>query len=224
MGKDNIYGQDIGFTGDKVQTPNMVMEPAFAYQFERVGDKTLEDYLALPEGTRVEMIDGVFYDMASTSYGHQGISGEIWNAFSSYIKKNHGQCKTNQDVDVQLFGDNRTVVRPDVFIVCDRKKITLNRLVGAPDLIVEVVSPGNWKMDVYLKKKKYMEAGVREYWLVFPKDQKVQVYRFEESQTPETVEPKEYTFADRVPVGIWEDRCEVDFAAVYEEVRFLYEG
>ena len=52
----------------------------------------------------------------------------------------------------------------------------------------------------------------------------MQVYRFEESQAPETVKPKEYTFADRVPVVFWEDRCEVDFAAVYEEMRFLYEG
>ena len=224
MGKDNVYDQDkILETKDKTM-PNMVMEPAFAYQFDRIGDRTLEDYLALPEGTRVEMIDGVFYDMASASFGHQGISGESRGVFSSYIKKNHGQCKTYQDVDVQLFGDDRTVVRPDVFVVCDRDKITPNRLVGAPDLIVEVVSPGNWKMDVYLKKKQYMEAGVREYWLVFPKDQKVQVYRYEESCIPETVEPKEYTFADKVPVGIWDGRCEVDFVEVYAEVRFLYEG
>ncbi|MBR1770759.1 MAG: Uma2 family endonuclease [Lachnospiraceae bacterium] len=224
MGKDTINKTDNWLQGEKKEIPDRVMEPAFAYQYEQVGDKTLEDYIALPEGTRVELIDGIFYDMASTSFGHQGISGEIRAVFSAYIKKNHGQCKTVQDVDVQLFGDNKTVVRPDVFVVCDRKKITLNRLVGAPDLIVEVVSPGNWKIDVYVKKKKYMEAGVREYWLVFPNDRKVQVYCFAESQTPETTEPKEYTFADKVPVGIWGGKCEVDFTEVYEEVRFLYEG
>ena len=232
---DKVFSE-MGSESDKLEVPgdlisqsgvSILKEPQPAYQpgyyraasVRRIGDKTIEDYLALPEGTRVELIDGVFYDMAAPGTIHQRIAGQIFYTFEKHIIENGGSCVPFiAPTDVQLDCDDKTMVQPDVMIVCDRDKLTRPRLVGAPDLIVEVVSPSNWKMDVYLKLKKYKNAGVREYWVVLPEEKSVMVYRFETSR-----EPIEYTFDDKVPVGIWENQCEVDFSVIYDRIRFLYE-
>ena len=139
--------------------------------------------------------------------------------FWRFHKEKQGKCIAfTAPADVQLFHDDRTVVQPDVFVVCDRDKLTRQRVQDAPDLIVEVVSPGSLKMDTRLKLEKYKQAGVREYWIVFPEERKVQVYLFEMAGEAASIIPKEYTFADRVPVGIWDDRCEVDFGEIYKMI------
>lgn len=186
---------------------------------KRGGEKTLEDYLALPEDVRVEMIDGVFYDMSAPTIKHQGISGRIYQEFSNFVDRNGGRCiPLAAPTDVQLFCDNKTIVQPDVLVVCDRIKLTPARVFGAPDLVVEVVSPNNWRKDVYLKTEKYREAGVKEYWLVFPEQKEVIVYDFARDQ-----DCKKYTFEEKVPVAIWNGKCEVDFKKLYENIRYLYE-
>ena len=81
-------------------------------------------------------------------------------------------------MDVQLDCDDKTMVQPDVMVVCDRDKITRKCIYGAPDLAVEILSDSTKKKDMYVKLGKYMEAGVREYWLVDPKGKKVIVYDF----------------------------------------------
>jgi Uma2 family endonuclease len=180
--------------------------------------KTLEDYLALPDDIRVEMIDGVFYYMSSPTSIHQLISGEIYGQLRDFVKKNGGDCMPFiAPTDVQLDRDDKTIVEPDVFVVCDRSQITRPRIVGAPDLVIEVLSPSNWYHDMIRKLRKYKKAGVREYWIIMPEHQEVMVYKFEESDVP-----KDYTFNDKVPVGIWQDACEIDFKAVYELISFLY--
>ena len=181
--------------------------------------KTLDDYLALPEGTRIEMIDGTFYDMAAPTFIHQRIGALICFAFESFINANGGLCVPSvAPTDVQLDCDDKTMVQPDVLVVCDRNKIIKARVVGAPDLIVEVLSPNNWYMDTMLKMKKYKNAGVREYWIVLPEQKSVIVYNFEISS-----EYTEYTFEDKVPVAIWDNKCEVDFKFIYDKISFLYE-
>ena len=188
------------------------------------GDKTVEDYLALPEDRRVELIEGVFYDMAAPTIAHQMIAMDIWKYMREYVDKNGGNCiPFIAPADVQLFHDNKTMVQPDVFVVCNRDKITRQRVHGAPDMIVEVTSQSTWRIDAYLKLIKYREAGVREYWIVFPDAKKVVVYLFEKNEEVKDLQPVEYTFADKVPVGIWDNRCEVDFAEIYERCSFLYE-
>lgn len=123
-------------------------------------DKTLEDYLALPDDRRVEMIDGVFYDMAAPTLIHQIISDEIGRCFGNFIKKNSGKCISfTAPADVQLFHDDKTIVQPDVFVVCDRDKLIKQRVLDVPDLIVEVVSPGSLKMDTRLKLEKYKQVN-----------------------------------------------------------------
>ena len=183
------------------------------------GGKTIKDYLSLPEGTRVELIDGKFYDMAAPTTIHQHVSGLIYYQLLGFIDSNGGDCVPfDAPTDVQLDCDDKTIVQPDVLVVCDRDKITEARIVGAPDLVVEVVSPSNWNIDTFIKFKKYKKAGVREYWIILPRQQKIVVFCFEKSD-----DFVEYTFNDKVPVGIWEGKCEVDFKRIYENIKFLYE-
>ena len=121
-------------------------------------------------------------------------------------------------VDVQLNCDNRTMVEPDVIVVCNRDKIIRRCVYGAPDFIVEVLSPSTKKKDLTIKLNKYTEAGVKEYWLVDPDAKRVMVYRFEED-----VVLNIYGFDSKVPVGIFDGKCEIDFAELYKQIAFLYE-
>ncbi|MCR5324490.1 MAG: Uma2 family endonuclease [Lachnospiraceae bacterium] len=196
---------------------NDMIRGSNAYNLSSNINKTLDDYLALPDDVRVELIDGVFYDMAGPNNIHQIINGEIHNIFKNYIRANKGRCMPMMaPADVQLDGDDKTIVEPDVFVVCDRNKMTKPRTVGAPDLVIEVLSPSNWYHDTVRKLKKYRNAGVREYWIVMPDSKKVLVYFFEKS-----VDPIEYTFDDIVPVNIWNGDCVVDFREVYDIYSFL---
>ena len=191
-----------------------------ALNIDSYDNKTIEDYLALPEGTRIELIDGKFYDMAAPTFVHQRIGGLLLNEFERFIENNGGPCVPSiAPTDVQLDNDDKTMVQPDVLVVCDRKKITYERVKGAPDLIVEVLSPSNWYMDTVRKLKKYKKAGVREYWIVIPDEKMVMVYEFEKSS-----EAIEYSFDDTIPVGIWNGECKVDFSKIYDKISFLFEN
>ena len=174
---------------------------------------------ALPKERRVELIDGVIYDMASPTAIHQILSTELCNIIRSYISQKKGRCIVMAaPMDVQLDCDDKTMVQPDVMVVCDRDKITRKCIYGAPDLAVEILSDSTKKKDMYVKLGKYMDAGVREYWLVDPKGKKVIVYDFEAEVTPII-----YGFSSKVPLGIFGGEYEVDFAKIYEYIRFLYE-
>ena len=204
----------------KPEQVSMVRETS-VYNVEiKQGQYTVDDYLRLPEDERVELIDGVIYDMAAPTDKHQIIGNEIYAKFRDYIRKNKGKCITiTAPLDVQLDCDNKTMVQPDVVIVCDRSKFKEGRVFGAPDLVVEVLSESTKKKDITIKGAKYSAAGVREYWIVDPKKKRVYVYRYEE----EEFLPVMYTSEQKVPVGIWNDECEVDFAEIYEYISFLYE-
>lgn len=183
------------------------------------GDYTLEDYFALPEERRVELIDGVIYDMASPTLIHQAIGDSLQALFNHYIREKHGTCRAfTSPVDVQLDCDDRTMVQPDVLILCDLSKVRKGRVYGAPDLVVEVLSPATSRKDRSLKLSKYKRAGVREYWIVDPKWKTVLVYAFKKGDTAAL-----YGFDAIVPVGIYDGECRVDFAQIYEEIRILYE-
>ena len=176
---------------------------------ENLGEKTIEDYMALPEGERVELIDGVFYDMASPLGQHQLSLGEIVRILGNYVDKNKGNCKVFQSpMDVQLDGDDKTVVQPDAFILCDRDKYVDGRVIGAPDLAIEVLSPSNRWHDMGRKLRKYKNAGVREYWVVDVEKKNVVVHYFEKDDYAI------YSFTDEVPVGIWDGKCKDDFKVV----------
>jgi len=180
-------------------------------------NKTIKDYLALPEGARVELIDGTFYDMAAPSPVHQIMISSISTVLGNHIDINGGKCLTFiAPTDVQLDSNDKTMVQPDIFVVCDRKKVTKDRIKGAPDLIIEVLSPSNWYNDTTRKLIKYKNAGVHEYWIVMPENRKVLVYNFDVSDIP-----TEYTFNDNIAVNIWNGECSVDFRKISDKINFL---
>lgn len=176
------------------------------------GNYTLDDYYALPEERRVELIDGVIYDMTCPLRVHQAILGQLYLQLAPCVEQ-HPECELFfAPADVRLDNDNKTILQPDLYIVCGKNETDKRRLNGAPDFVIEILSPSNRKHDMYLKLKKYRYAGVREYWIVDPQGKKVLVYRFENDEFP-TI----YTFEDTIPVGISEGECSVDFKRIAEK-------
>lgn len=183
------------------------------------GPYRLEDYQKLPEDVRVELIDGHFYDMSSPSSLHQQWALAIGTQLREHIMKNKGMCVPFiAPMDVQLDGDDKTILEPDVFVICDREKITKSRIVGAPDLVIEILSPSSWQRDLNLKLRKFREAGVREYWVVLPEQKYVNVYVFAKGPDPDM-----YTFDEKIPVAIWDGKCKVDMKQIFDSISFLYD-
>ena len=200
---------------------NSFNETAFKYMTKPQGQYTIDDYDQLPEDSFVELIDGILYDLSSPSVMHQIIATELWMRFKLFVKNNHGPClPIIAPCDVILRKeDNMTVVQPDVFVVCDKKKIIGGRIEGAVDLAIEVISPSTKKKDFTIKLQKYMEAGTREYWLVDPDKQKVIVYLLENGPDPFL-----YTFEDEIPVHIFCNECIINMKEILEEIDFLYDN
>ncbi len=162
---------------------------------------TTDDIYALPEGQRAELIDGQMYMMAPPSTIHQRIlmnmSGEIWE----HIKAKHGSCEVfPAPFAVFLNEDDRNYVEPDISVICDKNKLDEKGCNGAPDWIIEIVSPGTERVDYGIKLFKYRSAGVREYWIINPRTRTVNVFDFEHDQ-----ESAQYSFDDEVPVCIYSD-------------------
>ena len=178
---------------------------------------TIDDYYALPDERRVELIDGVFYDMAAPSALHQGLLGQLHLHFAACLEK-HPECELFfAPLDVRLDNDNYTMVQPDLLIVCNRKDEDIKRINGAPDFVLEVLSPSSRAHDSYLKLGKYDHALVREYWIVDPEKQKVVVYDLEHQEWPVI-----YSFHDRIPIRISGGECSIDFAAITKKIeRYL---
>lgn len=118
-----------------------VKEAATAYGVKKQGEYTVEDYRALPDDQRVELIDGVLYDMAAPTGIHQVVGGEIHAMLREYIRSKKGRClPMYSPIDVQLDCDNKTIVQPDVLVLCDTSRLSGNTIWGAPDFVVEVLS------------------------------------------------------------------------------------
>ena len=166
---------------------------------------TIEDIYALPEGERAELIDGHIYYMAPPSRKHQDISMELSSVIKDYIRSHGGKCKVYAaPFAVHLDEKTDTYVEPDIAVICDPDKLDDKGCKGAPDWIIEIVSPGSSPMDYYTKMFKYRTAGVREYWIVDPTKNFILVYDFENNGS------EQYTLQDSVKVGIYDDLA-IDF-------------
>ena len=203
----------------------LLRETAPAYQSASAADSavgkrcTLADYLALPDEQRVELIDGVFYDMASPNALHQSIAGFLHTRLLDFVLDQKGSCYPFiSPLDVQLNSDDYTVVQPDVLVLCDRSKFKDGRIFGAPDLVIEVLSPSTKKKDTQLKLFKYGDAGVREYWIVDPQKKVVIQYDLEHMDPPAI-----YGFDTSIPVLIWGGRCRIDLREMTAAISFLWE-
>lgn len=146
---------------------------------------TSEDYLNLPDEQRAELIDGQLYDMAPPYRVHQKLVSQFIQLIGSHIKENGGSCEVYPaPFAVNLDGDDQNWVEPDISVICDPDKLTDRGCEGAPDFIIEVVSPSSRKMDYVTKHFLYSNAGVREYWIVDPAKERTTVYRYEEDSAP----------------------------------------
>ena len=146
---------------------------------------TSEDYWNLPENERAELINGQLYMMAPPSVLHQHISVQLCKVIGQYIDSHHGNCKVlSAPIAVNLDAEDTNYVEPDVLIVCDPSKIGENSIKGAPDFIAEIVSPSSRKMDYVKKSGLYLDAGVREYWIIDPLKKCTTIYHFEEDAAP----------------------------------------
>lgn len=195
-------------------------EEALSYGADpKQGSYTVDDYYALSEDRRVELIDGWIYDMATPVLAHQAILGQLHLQLAPCVEK-HPECELFfAPADVRLDNDDRTMVQPDLYIVCGRKDKDRRRLNGAPDFVIEILSPSTRVHDMFLKLNKYRNAGVREYWIIDPDRKKITVYDFEHEELPET-----YTFHETVPVSISGGECAVDFECIYDRVERYFEN
>ena len=167
---------------------------------------TIDDIYALPEGERAELIDGHIYYMAPPNREHQKISMEISAGIFEYIRSHNGKCEVYAaPFAVYLDNTSNTYVEPDISVICDPEKMDDKGCNGAPDWIIEIVSPASKRMDYYTKLFKYRTAGVKEYWIIDVSKNQIFVYNFEKGDT------EQYTLQDSVKAGIYEDLV-IDFS------------
>ena len=160
---------------------------------------TIDDIYALPDGQRAELIDGVIYAMTPPNRLHQKLVGELCFSLQNYIKSNSGNCDVYPaPFAVFLTADDNTYLEPDISVVCDKNKLTDKGCNGAPDFIIEIVSPSSRKMDYSTKMTLYANSGVREYWIIDPVKERTTTYKFEEDAAPSVI-----PFTQPVEVGIY---------------------
>ena len=161
----------------------------------------IEDIYALPEGRRAELINGHIYDMAPPSPLHQELVQQLSRTIGNYIESKSGTCKVYPaPFAVFIKDDDTNYVEPDISVICDKSKISNRGCEGAPDFVIEIVSPSSRKMDYSLKNTLYSDANVREYWIVDPARERTTVYRYEQDAAPIII-----PFDDFIKVGIYGD-------------------
>lgn len=162
---------------------------------------TIADIEALPEGERAELIDGEIFRMNAPTWTHQEILVKFLLEIELYIRGNSGKCKVMPaPFAVYIKKDKSNYVEPDISVICDGEKKSEKGCQGAPDWIIEIMSPSSAKMDCERKVKLYRESGVREYWIVDVSLETVTVYDFEHEK-----ESVRYAFTERIRAGVFEN-------------------
>lgn len=169
---------------------------------------TIDDIYNLPDGQRAELIDGELYMMATPGMVHQRLVMEISFRIRDYIGRKKGTCEVfPSPFAVFLNANNEIYLEPDISVICDKNKITEKGCNGAPDWVIEIVSPSSRSMDYAKKLFKYRTAGVREYWIVDYERNRITTYNFEQE------EMTDYMFSDKVKAAMFED-LEIDFSEI----------
>ncbi|MEW6097142.1 MAG: Uma2 family endonuclease [bacterium] len=178
---------------------------------------TYGDYLKWPNEERWELIDGVAYDMSpSPSRRHQEIVGSIFAQFHNYLKDKSCQVYV-APFDVRLpeadeaEEEIETVVQPDIVVVCDRKKLDDRGCLGAPDIIIEILSPYTAKKDLITKYHLYERHQVKQYWIFDPVTEEAMIFKLKENKY---VEPEEYKKEDKIQVDIFKG-LEIDLSTIF---------
>ena len=185
------------------------------------GKYSYADYLTWPEGERWEIIDGIAYMQSAPSPIHQEILVNLLAQFHYYLSGKPYKvypapfCVRLMKDDEKKNENIKKVVEPDITIVCDKSKIDEKGCNGAPDMIVEIMSPSSIKMDRFIKFNSYEKAGVREYWIVEPEGKLVSVFVLQDDQR--YGRPEVYTEDDKIRASILTDLI-VDLKPVFEGI------
>jgi len=176
---------------------------------------TYADYCTWNDGERWELIDGEAFAMSpAPAWSHQEVSGNLFLQFASFLKGK--QCKVFSapfDVRLNASGRDDIVVQPDIVVICDRTKLLGTGCIGAPDMVVEIVSPGTARRDRTEKLILYQRSGVREYWIVDPDTKTMQAHILENGR----YYVAGYTDADSAPVHVLEG-CTINLADVFYDL------
>ena len=177
---------------------------------KKQGEYTLEDYYALPDDRRVELIDGVIYDMSAPAFVHQHILGNMYIAINDHIRSKGGECLPMlAPVDVCLDCDDKTMVQPDILILCDKSKIYKWGIMGAPDFCLEIVSESTRRKDYIKKLQKYIDAGVKEYWIIDPMRKMLITYCWKDEYIPHL-----YPLEGKVGLALYDGELRIDLGQV----------
>ena len=162
---------------------------------------TVADIEALPEGKRAELIDGEMFEMACPTFTHQSMLSWLNAKIAIHVMEHNGPCRVlPAPFAVYILNDDYNYVEPDISVICDRNKVDDRGCHGAPDWVIEIVSPSSKHMDYVRKLALYQTAGMREYWIVDPQQQSVTVYDLEHEAGPVL-----HAFSEKIRAGIYED-------------------
>lgn len=203
---DTIMALDTAFSKEKEK--QMFVREVMAYSCGMDNKRyTTEDYYNFPDEVRVELIDGKVFYMEAPTTTHQIAITKLVIQCGNYIEKKGGDCvPLPAPVDVQLDCDEFTMMQPDFLIVCDKDKLKKDRIYGAPEFIAEVLSPSSMKRDGDLKLRKYLAAGVKEYWIVDTERCRVISHFHEDGYIPFI-----YSMDEEVPVKIYGEDLTIRF-------------
>ena len=171
------------------------------------------DYENWQDSENWEIISGKAYMMApSPTIKHQNISGNIYNEFKNYVKGK--SCKVFYEIDVVLSEED--IVKPDIMVVCDKEKLGEKNIKGAPDLIVEVLSPSTSRRDKVIKLELYKKYGVKEYWIADPVYREITVHYFTENRS-QIYYTEDEAETSEIGVKIFNDELKLDMKYIFEE-------
>ncbi|MBQ0079870.1 MAG: Uma2 family endonuclease [Eubacterium sp.] len=192
QGKNYVYDMNaiapehLQYLDEAASAPVRVEETVFAY-----GKKdlfTIDDYYKLPHDCRCELIDGVFYDMGAPSVIHQDIVVEMVTQINVFLKATKRKCRVYASpIDVRILKDDHNMLQPDVIVVCNDKNKKIRNIEGAPEFCLEVVSKWSSSRDYIRKCNKYLQGGVKEYWIIDPFKKILMVYDFTKETSPEII-------------------------------------
>jgi len=181
---------------------------------EEYKEYTYEEWLELDNNEDTELIDGIVYmrygpgKHSGPSRRHQKISMAFSVIFGSFLLGK--TCEVYADLPVRLNKDKDTTIRPDISVICDIDKLDDRGCNGAPDLIIEILSPSNPGTDMWVKYNKYLMAGVKEYWIVDPTKNEITVYILKDGKYHGTW----FSEKDIIPVATLPG-CEIDLSAIF---------
>lgn len=210
------------------EQPQIIEVPFIKYPVIHLDPKkryTYADYLTWEDNIRRELIDGRVYVLPTPWRIHAETSGNLLFAFSCFRKKRKRKFEVYHapfDVRLPLDGATEndkiyTVVQPDICVICDPLKLDEMGCLGAPDLVVEVLSPSTGKKDMNEKFNLYEAAGVKEYWVIYPKDKALNVFILQHNGKYD--DGTTYEKTDKVPVHIFKG-LEIDLEEIFKSSDF----